>query len=95
MWAEIGSDEALVKSMEAGKAFQDLENFFGKADKPKVDKEKKESKKKGPQMVNLLGKRHIHTHTYIQESNIFRYRCNRYIIQDIWRKGMIPCCLLI
>ena len=34
----------------------------------KVDKEKKESKKKGPQMVNLLGKRHIHTHTYIQET---------------------------
>ena len=68
MWAEIGSDEALVKSMEAGKAFQDLENFFGKADKPKVDKEKKESKKKGPQMVNLLGKRHIHTHTHIQKT---------------------------
>jgi hypothetical protein len=65
VWAEIGSDEALVKSMEAGKAFQDLENFFGKADKPKVDKEKKESKKKGPQMVNLLGKRDIHTHTHI------------------------------
>jgi hypothetical protein len=55
VWAEIGTDEELVKSMEKGKAFADLENFFGKADKPKVEKKEKTEKKKGPQTVNLLG----------------------------------------
>ena len=55
VWAELGTDQDLVTSMEKGKAFADLENFFGKADKPKVEKKEKSEKKKGPQTVNLLG----------------------------------------
>ena len=55
VWAEIGTDtEELVEAMTKGKAFADLENFFGKADAPKVQKKAKEEKKKGPQTVNLL-----------------------------------------
>ena len=55
VWADIGADEGLVKTMSKGKAFDDLEKFFGKADRPKVEKKEKSEKKKGPQTVNLLG----------------------------------------
>ena len=56
MWEQIGTDEDLVETMKEGKAFADLENFFGKADRPKVEKKEKTEKKKGPTTVNLLGK---------------------------------------
>eukprot|EP01043_Picozoa_sp_COSAG02_P040229 COSAG02_NODE_3237_length_7121_cov_16.614782_6_plen_146_part_00 len=51
VWADIGTDEDLVKSMEEGAVFNDLEKLFGK----KVEKKEKSKKKKGPQTVKLLG----------------------------------------
>ena len=54
--APVGDDEEMVKGMEDGDVFKELETFFGAADKVVV--KPKEEKKKGPQIVTLLdGKR--------------------------------------
>lgn len=45
-----------METMKDSNAFSDLEKFFGKADKAAKDEQKeKVKKKKGPQVVNLLG----------------------------------------
>eukprot|EP01049_Picozoa_sp_SAG25_P002791 SAG25_NODE_152_length_13602_cov_15.382878_2_plen_143_part_00 len=54
VWEGIGEDEELVRTMTDTNAFGRLEKLFGAADKPIVKKKEKE-KKKGPQIVTLLG----------------------------------------